>query len=144
MSALYGASQMGGDDDLGRQLAAQNVLSRTLFQEPSLQNFYQVCVYCPNGFFLTNHFERTGFQISMSDEARQTIDTLPYLPEVNADPFALHIIGPTPTPGLPAMAPASLRWCAPLPGAGGRSAISRSTAIWTCWPTSSCCTTPRG
>ena len=98
MSALYDASQMGGDDDLGRQLAAQNVLSRTLFQEPSLQNFYQVCVYCPNGFFLTNHFERTGFQISMSDEARQTIDTLPYLPEVNADPFALHIIGPHPDP----------------------------------------------
>ena len=94
MEAFHQASQLDNESGVGEMLAAQNILSRKLYQEPILEPFFRVSVYSKNGFFISSRFERTASIISMSDEAKETIATLSYLDVVDAQPFRRHIIGP--------------------------------------------------
>ena len=94
MEAFHQASQLDDESGVGEMLAAQNILSRKLYQEPILEPFFRVSVYSENGFFISSRFERTASVVSMSDEAKETIATLPYLDVADAQPFRRHIIGP--------------------------------------------------
>ena len=94
MEAFHAASRLDDESDVGETLATQNILSRKLYQEPILEPFFRVSVYSANGFFISSRFERTGSVVSMSDEAKETISTLPYLSIADAEPFRRHIIGP--------------------------------------------------
>lgn len=94
MEAFHEASMLDDESDVGETLATQNILSRKLYQEPILEPFFRVSVYSPNGFFISSRFERTSSVISMSDEARETIASLPYLAIADAQPFRRHIVGP--------------------------------------------------
>ncbi len=94
MEAFHAASKLDDESDIGETLATQNILSRKLYQEPILEPFFRVSVYSSNGFFISSRFEKTGVVGSMSDEARETISSLPYLERADAEPFRRHIIGP--------------------------------------------------
>ncbi len=94
MDSFYAAGMEHDSGDIGETVAIQNIISRTLYQEPILENFHRVSVYARNGFFLSNRFEKTDTVASMSDEAQEIISNLPYLPEVDALPFQRHIVGP--------------------------------------------------
>lgn len=94
MEAFHTATALDEDSDIGETLATQNILSRKLYQEPILEPFFRVSVYSDNGFFISSRFERTGTIVSMSDEAKETIASLPYLAIADAQPFRRHIIGP--------------------------------------------------
>ncbi len=93
MNAMRSASMEGDKWDENDQIAMQNLMYQCLYQEPLIENFYRVSVYSPNGFYLSNHLEKTGSVASMSDEARRLIASLPYLEEVNTSPSTQHIIG---------------------------------------------------
>ena len=94
MEAFHAASKLDDESDIGETLATQNILSRKLYQEPILEPFFRVSVYSSNGFFISSRFEKTDVVGSMSDEARETISSLPYLERADAEPFRRHIIGP--------------------------------------------------
>lgn len=94
MEAFHRASGLNDESDVGEMLAIQNILSRRLYQEPILEPFFRVSVYSDNGFFISSRFERAGSVGSMSDEAKETIESLPYLSIADAQPFRRHIIGP--------------------------------------------------
>lgn len=94
MEAFHNAAHLDDATDVGEMLATQNILSRKLFQEPILEPFFRVSVYSDNGFFISSRFEQTGAVISMTDEAREVITSLPYLDIVDAQPFRRHLIGP--------------------------------------------------
>ena len=94
MEAFHKASHLDDESDIGELLATQNILSRKLYQEPILEPFFRVSVYSHNGFFISSRFEQAGSVISMSDEAKETIASLPYLSIADAQPFRRHIIGP--------------------------------------------------
>lgn len=96
MNSFYAACFQEEDDSqgLGDIVVAQTVMSHTLFQAPILEEFYRVSAYAPNGFFLSNKFEITDTVVSMSDEARETVASLPYLQSLNVNPFQTHLVGP--------------------------------------------------
>ena len=94
MNAMRSASTEGDNWDEIDQLEMQNLMFQTLFEEPLTENFYRVSVYAPNGFYLSNHFEKNGGVVSMSEEARDIIASLPYLERVNTSPSTIHIIEP--------------------------------------------------
>ena len=94
MEAFHKASQLDDESDVGETLATQNILSRKLYQEPILEPFFRVSVYSKNGFFISSRFEQAGSVVSMSDEAKETIASLPYLAIADAQPFRRHIVGP--------------------------------------------------
>ncbi len=94
MSTLHIACIQENHDDIGELVAAQNLMSRTLYQAPILENFYRVSVYSRNGFYLSNHFEITNSVTSLSDEARETVASLHYLSTVDENPFFRHLVGP--------------------------------------------------
>lgn len=94
MEAFHKASHLDEESDVGETLAVQNILSRKLYQEPILEPFFRVGIYSENGFFISSRFEKTGVVASMSDEAKETINALPYLSTADAEPFHRHIIGP--------------------------------------------------
>lgn len=94
MEAFHSAAHLDDETDVGEMLATQNILSRKLFQEPILEPFFRVSIYSDNGFFISSRFEQTGAVSTMTDEAREVIASLPYLPVVDAQPFRRHIIGP--------------------------------------------------
>lgn len=94
MNAMHVASTRADQEDIGEMMAAQTLMSRILYQEPLMENFYRVSVYARNSFFLTSHFEKTDSVVSMSDEAEETIASLEYLETVDAHPLQSHLIGP--------------------------------------------------
>lgn len=98
MNAMRSAAMEGDHWDEAAQLEMQQLMYQSLYAEPLMENFYRVSVYAPNGFYLSNHFEKNGSVASMSGEAREIISSLPYLEQVNTSPSATHIIGPHPDP----------------------------------------------
>lgn len=94
MNAMDVASTQGDQEDLGETMAAQTIMSRQLYQEPLVQNFYRVSVFSRNGFFLTSHFEKTASLISKSDETEETIASLDYLKDIDANPLQRHLVAP--------------------------------------------------
>ena len=94
MTAFHEASHLDEESDVGETLAVQNILSRKLYQEPILEPFFRVSVYSGNGFFISSRFEKTESITSMSEEARSTVESLPYLWRCDAEPFRRHIVGP--------------------------------------------------
>lgn len=83
-----------GDSDPAAVQILQNKMTSTLYHSPLADNFYRVSVYAENGYFLSNHFDRNDTILSLSDEARELIPSIPYLREVKAAPFNRHIIAP--------------------------------------------------
>lgn len=98
MEAFHKAAHLDDESDVGETLATQNILSRKLYQEPILEPFFRVSVYSSNGFFISSRFEKTESVTSMSEEAKATIASLPYLETADAQPFRRHLIGPHPDP----------------------------------------------
>ena len=94
MDAFYTASTLDDESGVGEMLAAQNILTRKLYQEPILESFFRVSIYSDNGLFISSRFEQTGSVVSMSDEAREVIAGLDYLTVADAQPFRRHLIGP--------------------------------------------------
>lgn len=94
MKSMYIASQHDDNDGIGELVAVQTLMSRTLYQSPLVRDFHRVSVYSRNGFYLSSRFENTDTVINQSDEARETIASLPYLAHVDETPFQLHLIGP--------------------------------------------------
>lgn len=94
MNSLRIACIQDDTDDISELVAVQTQMSRTMYQAPILENFYRVSVYSRNGFYLTNHFEITNSVISLSDETREIVASLPYLEKVDNTPYLRHLIGP--------------------------------------------------
>lgn len=94
MNSLHAASLLDDTSDLGEQLAVQNILSRTLYQQPILENFYRVSVYARNGFLMSSRFEKTNSIASMSDDAKDIVNSLDYLVKVDQKPFHRLLVGP--------------------------------------------------
>lgn len=93
MNAMRKASMEGDEWDEEDQIAMQSLMYQCLYQEPLIENFYRVSIYSPNGFYMSNHLEKTGSVVSMAPETRSLIASLPYLDEVNTSPSTQHIIG---------------------------------------------------
>ncbi len=94
MEAFCTAARLDDESDLGEAMAAENLLSRRLYQEPILEPFYRVSVYSRNGFFISSRLENSSRIPSMSEQALDIIDGLSYLAKVDARPFRRQIIGP--------------------------------------------------
>ena len=77
-------------------LSAQNMMSQTLYHSPAAENFYRVSVFSRNGFYLSSHIEKNDMLVSLSDEAREIINSIPWLDSVETDSFQRHIIAPHP------------------------------------------------
>ncbi len=75
-------------------LASQNMMSQTLYHSPAVENFYRVSIYSRNGFYLSSRFEKNDTLVSLSDEAKEIINVIPWLKEIEADSFQRHIIAP--------------------------------------------------
>ena len=95
MNSFYDACQRVEDAELGTNdiVVTQTVMSHTLFQTPILKEFYRVSAYAANGFFLSNKFEITDTVVSMSDEAREIVASMPYLQDMH-NPFQTHLVAP--------------------------------------------------
>ncbi len=87
-------------------LHMQQLMYEALYSEPLMENFYRVSVFAPNGFYLSNHFEKSGSVASMSDEAKAVIASLGYLDYVNTSPSTTHIVPPHPDPWSISLQPA--------------------------------------
>ena len=74
--------------------SAQTIMSRIMYQAPLQSAFYRLSVYTRNGFYLTNLFEKTDAVVSFSDEAKETVNSLSYLDQIDADPFNPLIVCP--------------------------------------------------
>lgn len=88
------AAATGDSSSINLVLSAQNMMSQVLYHSPSVENFYRVSVFSRNGFFLSSHFEKNDTLVSMSDEARDIINGIPWLDSVEADAFQRHLIPP--------------------------------------------------
>lgn len=94
MNAMRRASMEGDDWHEEDQTEMQKLMYQCLYQEPLMENFYRVSVFSNNGFYLSNHPDKTGVVASMSDEARTLIASLPYLEDANSTPSTPHIVVP--------------------------------------------------
>ena len=94
MDAMYLASAVQESESVYDQLSMQTVMSRWLYQEPLLGNFFRVNVYAPNGLYLSSRFEKTDTVACFSDEAKELVASLDYLEQVKKDPFVFHLVGP--------------------------------------------------
>ncbi len=94
MDAMHIACLQGETANIMEMGDAQTRMSRILYQEPLLERFYRVSVYARNGFYQSSRFEKTDCVVSLSEEAHETVAALPYLAEVDANPFQRHLIGP--------------------------------------------------
>ena len=77
-----------------QSLSAQNRMSQTLYHSPAVENFYRVSIYSRNGFYLSSHFEKNDTLVSLSDEAREIINAIPWLDSIEKDSFQRHLIAP--------------------------------------------------
>ena len=98
MNAMREATMSNITPSEAEQLEMQQLMYEALYSEPLMENFYRVSVYAPNGFFLSNHFEKTGSITSMSEEAKTVIAALGYLDDVDTSPSMAHIVPPHPDP----------------------------------------------
>lgn len=94
MNVFRKATMENEVQDEQEQLAMQQLIYKCLYSEPLMENFYRVSVYAPNGFYLSNHFEKADAIISMSEEAKELIASLPYLEDANTSPSTAHIVPP--------------------------------------------------
>lgn len=94
MNSLHAVHTQEDTEDIGEFMAAQTLMSHTLYQSSIFENFHRVSVYSRNGFFLSNKFEKTDTVVNLSDEARETVASLPYLDSVDQNPFQRHLVIP--------------------------------------------------
>ena len=94
MNTFREATMENAVQDESEQLAMQQLMYKCLYSEPLMENFYRVSVYAPNGFYLSNHFEKTDSFVSLSEETKALIASLDYLEDVNTSPSTPHIIPP--------------------------------------------------
>ena len=94
MNAMRKASMEDKNWKEADYVEMQSLMYQCLYQEPLMENFYRVSVFSQNGFYMSNHPDRTGAVSSMSDEARSLIASLGYLEDANSTPSASYIISP--------------------------------------------------
>ena len=94
MNAMRRASMEGDTWHEADQIEMQKLMYQCLYQEPLMENFYRVSIFAHNGFYMSNHPEKTGVVTSMSDEARELIAELHYLDDANSTPSTPHIVSP--------------------------------------------------
>ena len=94
MDAFYEVYLNSGSDDFSSIAGAQTIMSRIMYQAPLQSAFYRVSAYTRDGFYLTNLFEKTDAVVSFSDEAKDTVNSLSYLDEIDLNPFRSLVVCP--------------------------------------------------
>lgn len=91
MESMHLLDQLGSDADV---VSAQTMVTQVLYHSPINKKFYRVCLFNKNGLFVSSQFENTGMVVSLSDEARDVVENLPWLNAVEKDVYHSHLIAP--------------------------------------------------
>ena len=91
MESMHLLDQLGSDADV---VSAQTMVTQVLYHSPINKKFYRVCIFNRNGLFVSSQFENTGMVVSLSDEARDEVENLPWLNSVEKDVYHSHLIAP--------------------------------------------------
>ena len=91
MESMHLLYQLGSDADV---VSAQTMVTQVLYHSPINKKFYRVCLFNRNGLFVSSQFENTGMVLSLSDEAREVVASLPWLSVVEKDVYRSHLIAP--------------------------------------------------
>lgn len=91
MESMHLLDQLGSDADV---VSAQTMVTQVLYHSPINKKFYRVCLFNRNGLFVSSQFENTGMVVSLSDEARDVVASLPWLNNVEKDVYHSHLIAP--------------------------------------------------
>lgn len=94
MEAFFTAAHLDDDSDIGQEMSVQNIMARKLYREPILTRFYRASAYSRNGFFISSRRDSAGAIKGMTDESKETIDSLSYLAAADATPFHRVITEP--------------------------------------------------
>ena len=94
MERFSEAAKLDVNADPAQVQALSDNLSVMLEFEPILEPFYQVSIYAPNGLFISSRSEESPYVQNMSDQAREIIADLYYLPRCLEQPDERHIVNP--------------------------------------------------
>lgn len=91
MESMHLLDQLGNDADI---VSAQTTITQALYHSPINGRFYRVSIFNKNGLYISSQFENTGMVESLSDEARDIVQTMPWLAAVEKDVYHSHLIPP--------------------------------------------------
>lgn len=93
MDAFSQIAAHGDIDPMATQVW-QNRMSNKLYHSAVAENFYRVSIFSKNGFYLSNHIDRNDSLVSLSDEAQEIIESIPYLEMAEQTPYQWHVVAP--------------------------------------------------